>query len=104
MIQGQGSRKLHNISQTDDTTGTALVAAATQYLTATVQAVKAGVDDADPTANTGTVRLNSSANGVSLALTPGQTMVLPDFCDLADFELWADTTADGVVILYTTET
>ena len=107
-IQGQGSRKARAASKVNAGIGgankVALAAASTPYLTATVHAVKPGAtDDANTGDNTGIVRITAGENSESTPLSQGQSMVLSEFCDLADYYLTVDTAADGVTIEYTTE-
>ena len=74
------------------------------YIKATVTARKA-VADADKAsiANVGTVWIMGAAEDIDGAtpLEPGQSMALPDNCDLVDFFLAVDNLGDGVAISYT---
>ena len=84
--------------------GGEVLAAATPYVRATVTARKA-VTDADKAsiANVGTVWICGAAEDIDGAfpLLPGQSMGLPDNCDLSDFFLAVDNLGDGVAISYT---
>jgi len=84
--------------------GVAMAASSTPYRKATVTARKltSGATSAS-IANTDTVWICSAAEDMTGAfpLEPGQSMSLPDNCDLEDFFVAANVINEGVAIVYT---
>jgi len=74
------------------------------YIKATITASRpvTGATNA-PVANLGTIWVCREATNINGAfpLEPGQSMALPDNCNLEDFYLAVDTIDDGLAIIYT---
>jgi hypothetical protein len=80
-----------------------LADSATPYRRCSLLAMKPGASAPQaPTANTGSVYVFTSDPQHSFVLTPGDSVELPPHCDLADFDVDADTNGDGLIACYTT--
>jgi len=105
-LQGnpESARTPTTTQQTVDSAGTSQVlAASTPYKQCALLAMKPGASAGNaPTANTGVVYIHSgTTKQYSFTLTQGDSMQLPDNCDLNDWLIDAATTNDGVIIIYT---